>query len=213
MPGSVLPYLAAEECQIPVIGTVRAGFGALAFEEDYGTEPASVKDPDSYFYLLVRGDSMEPRIREGDLALVHRQQTLENGELGVLVYGEGEGTLKKFVRRGNAIILQPFNPAYQPQVILGEELGAPACGGQGGGDKGEVVMPGCPGMLLSYRRRCPIKRTLSKWNRKRKFIFCAMARRIITGRGACRGAIDIPLNETGRAQGALCSTAAEEYFI
>lgn len=70
MPGSVLPYLAAEECQIPVIGTVRAGFGALAFEEDYGTEPASVKDPDSYFYLLVRGDSMEPRIREGDLALV-----------------------------------------------------------------------------------------------------------------------------------------------
>ena len=109
MPGSVLPYLAAEECQIPVIGTVRAGFGALAFEEDYGTEPASVKDPDSYF-------------REGDLALVHRQQTLENGELGVLVYGEGEGTLKKFVRRGNAIILQPFNPAYQPQVILGEDL-------------------------------------------------------------------------------------------
>ena len=59
MPGHVLPYLAAEECQIPVIGTVRAGFGALAFEEDYGTEPASVKDPDSYFYLLVRGDSME----------------------------------------------------------------------------------------------------------------------------------------------------------
>ena len=80
MPGHVLPYLAAEECQIPVIGTVRAGFGALAFEEDYGTEP------------------------------------------GVLVYGEGEGTLKKFVRRGNAIILQPFNPAYQPQVILGEDL-------------------------------------------------------------------------------------------
>lgn len=144
MPGSVLPYLAAEECQIPVIGTVRAGFGALAFEEDYGTEPASVKDPDSYFYLLVRGDSMEPRIREGDLALVHRQQTLENGELGVLVYGEGEGTLKKFVRRGNAIILQPFNPAYQPPGHSGGRPGAPACGGQGGGDKGEVVMPGCP---------------------------------------------------------------------
>ena len=40
----------------------------------------------------------------------------------MLVYGEGEGTLKKFVRRGNAIILQPFNPAYQPQVILGEDL-------------------------------------------------------------------------------------------
>ena len=34
---------------------------------------------------------MEPRISDGDLALVHRQSTLENGDLGVLVYGsDGE---------------------------------------------------------------------------------------------------------------------------
>ena len=44
------------------------------------------------------------------------------GELGVVVYGEGEGTLKKFIRRGNAVILQPFNTAYVPQVIMGEDL-------------------------------------------------------------------------------------------
>ena len=81
---------------IPVIGTVKAGYGALAYEEDYGKEYARVKDPSSYFYLVVRGDSMEPRIHDGDLALVHRQDTLENGDLGVLIYGdEGEGTLKR----------------------------------------------------------------------------------------------------------------------
>ena len=57
---------------IPVIGTVKAGYGALAYEEDYGKEYARVKDPSSYFYLVVRGDSMEPRIHDGDLALVHR---------------------------------------------------------------------------------------------------------------------------------------------
>ena len=58
------------------------------------------------------------------LALVHRQSTLEDGDLGVVVFGEdGEGTLKKFIRRGNAaVILQPFNPEYQPQVLVGEEL-------------------------------------------------------------------------------------------
>ena len=66
---------------------------------------------------------MEPRIQDGDLALVHRQSTLEDGDLGVVVFGEdGEGTLKKFIRRGNAVILQPFNPEYQPQVLVGEEL-------------------------------------------------------------------------------------------
>ena len=49
------------ESLIPVIGTVKAGYGALAFEEDYGQEYARVKDPSNYFYLVVRGGSMELR--------------------------------------------------------------------------------------------------------------------------------------------------------
>ena len=111
------------ESQIPVVGTVRAGYGALAFEEDYGQEYARVKDPSNYFYLVVRGDSMEPRIQDGDLALVHKQDTLENGDLGVLIYGdEGEGTLKRYIQRGNCVVLQPFNPAYSEMVIKGEDL-------------------------------------------------------------------------------------------
>ena len=111
------------ECPIPVIGTVRAGYGALAFEEDYGTEYARVKDPQNYFYLVVKGDSMEPRISDGDLALVHRQSTLDNGDLGVFVYGpDGEGTLKRYIQRGNAVVLQPFNTSYEEKVIRGEEL-------------------------------------------------------------------------------------------
>lgn len=111
------------QCLIPVVGTVRAGYGALAFEEDYGSEYASVKDPDNYFFLVVKGDSMEPRISDGDLALVHRQNTLDNGDLGVMVYGtEGEGTLKKYIQRGNAVVLHPFNPNYEDLIIKGEEL-------------------------------------------------------------------------------------------
>ena len=72
------------ESLIPVIGTVKAGYGALAFEEDYGQE---------------------------------------NGDLGVLIYGdEGEGTLKRYIQRGNCVVLQPFNPAYNELVIKGEDL-------------------------------------------------------------------------------------------
>ena len=113
--------LGLRENSVP--GAVRAGYGALAFEEDYGKEYASVKDPQNYFYLVVKGDSMEPRISDGDLALVRRQTTLDNGDLGVMVYGlDGEGTLKKYIQRGNAVVLHPFNPAYEDLVIKGEEL-------------------------------------------------------------------------------------------
>ena len=110
------------EFAIPIIGTVKAGYNALAYNEDYGVEYANVTRPDEYFYLIVKGDSMEPRIKDGDLALVHRQNTLNDGDLGVIVYGDNEGTLKRFVRKDNMIILQPFNPEYESLVLTGEEL-------------------------------------------------------------------------------------------
>ena len=121
--GFVFPYADAGQVMVPVRGTVRAGYGALAFEEDFGEEPANVRDPENYFYLVVKGDSMEPRIHDGDLALVRRQPMLDDGDLGVIIYGEqSEGTLKRFLRKGNAVILQPFNPAYETLILAGEEL-------------------------------------------------------------------------------------------
>ena len=120
--GQVRPYLAAAEAMVPILGTVRAGYGALAFEEERGLEPANVRDPENYFYLVVKGDSMEPRIRDGDLALVRKQPTLDDGDLGVVVFREGEGTLKRFQKKGNAVVLQPFNPAYEPVILAGDEL-------------------------------------------------------------------------------------------
>ena len=120
--GNIQPYHAVQECLVPILGTVRAGYGLFAEQEELGREYARVKDPESYFYLEVKGDSMEPRICEGDLALVHRQNTLNSGDLGVVVFGEGEGTLKKYVIKGDTVVLQPFNPAYPPQILTGEDL-------------------------------------------------------------------------------------------
>ena len=120
--GDVHPYSFSQETLVPVVGSVRAGYGALAFEEDLGSEPATVRDPESYFFLVVKGASMEPRIHDGDLALVRRQPVLDDGDLGVVIYGEGEGTLKRFLRKGNAVVLQPFNPAYEPIILAGEDL-------------------------------------------------------------------------------------------
>ena len=107
---------------IPIIGTVKAGYDALAFEEDYGSAMADVRSPEDYFYLLVRGDSMEPQISDGDLALVRRQPDVENGQLAVVIIDGEEGTLKKIIKKDSAVILQPFNPAYPTQVFMGRDL-------------------------------------------------------------------------------------------
>jgi len=107
---------------VQVMGSVRAGYGALPFEEPLGVEPAAVKEPDAYRYLMVRGDSMEPLIRAGDLALVRLQPTLQNGELGVFIYGDEEATLKRYRQEGDTVILEPFNDAYAPITIQGSAL-------------------------------------------------------------------------------------------
>lgn len=107
---------------VPVVGAVRAGYNAFAFEEHLGSEPAGIRSPEGYFYLVVRGDSMEPYIHDGDLALVRRQQTLEDGDVGVMVYRDGEGTLKRFRRQSGGVALEPFNPAYETLVLAGEQL-------------------------------------------------------------------------------------------
>lgn len=113
---------AGEYVPIPIIGTVKAGYDALAFQEDYGTAMADVRNPADYFYLMVRGDSMEPRISDGDLALVRRQPDVESGQLAVVIIGGEEGTLKKIIKKDGAVILQPFNPAYPTQVFMGQDL-------------------------------------------------------------------------------------------
>ena len=112
---------------VPVIGTVRAGPGGLAFQELQGAELANVTNASEYFYLRVEGDSMVPAIEPGDLALVHIQPEVDNGQLAVvMVSGDAcdEGTIKRFTRTGDTVILQSFNPAYAPRVFVGEEINA-----------------------------------------------------------------------------------------
>ncbi len=120
LPGGAIPVRSFEK--IPIIGAVRAGWNSLAYEEADGYEYADVRTPDNYFFLKVTGNSMAPHINEGDLALVHRQQSADSGDVVVAVVNGEEGTIKRYVRQGAAVILQPFNPNYAPMVLSEDEL-------------------------------------------------------------------------------------------
>jgi len=109
--------------KIPVIGRVAAGSGCLAQYDPLGYEIATdIKNPEEYIYFKVKGDSMNPNIMDGDLALVHMQPDVESGELAVVVVNGEEGVIKKVVKHDGAVSLVSFNPEYPPRLIMGHEL-------------------------------------------------------------------------------------------
>ena len=116
-----MPYTPARS-MVPIVGAVRCGAGGgLWFEDLQGSEVADVADPSEYFYLRADGDSMEPRIFEGDLILIHAQPEIESGEVGVIVVDQEDGLLKKYIERDDAVILQSYNPNYLPRIFVGKE--------------------------------------------------------------------------------------------
>ena len=109
---------------VPLVGKVRAGGPSLALE-DFEGEVAldrSLAGGDETFFLRVRGDSMVgDHIRDGDLALVHPQPMVDNGEISVVLIDD-EATLKRVYKEGNFLRLQSSNPVMKP-IIVGREDG------------------------------------------------------------------------------------------
>ena len=93
---------------------------ALTAEENIeGYIPITRKDGARYFWLRVRGDSMNAvGISENDEILVREQPEVENGQLAVVMVNGDEATVKYFRQEGSLVVLTPksFNPVHQPQI-------------------------------------------------------------------------------------------------
>lgn len=109
---------------VPLVGTVAAGNPILAEEniEEYIPAPKTMATPNNTFALRVRGDSMEDRgILEGDLALIKKSRTADNGDIVVALIDE-EATLKIFQKDRSNIKLIPANKKYKPIVVKKVEI-------------------------------------------------------------------------------------------
>ena len=103
------------EFRVPIVGNVAAGSPILAEEciEDYLTFDTGGRSGE-YFALRVRGESMlNAGILPGDLVVVRRQQTCNNGEIVVAMIDD-EATVKRFSRQNGRVWLLPENEAYAP---------------------------------------------------------------------------------------------------
>jgi repressor LexA len=103
---------------LPLISAVPAGKVATLFHPDYVDDYVTVddvKDPQA-FALKVKGNSMSPRIEDGDVVIVSPQQEARSGDICVARVN-GEDTLKKVKFEGNYIHLIPLNPEFDPVTV------------------------------------------------------------------------------------------------
>lgn len=103
----------------PILGTVKAGYNYLAEDNFIGyiSIDKEVSDPENYFALRITGDSMQPILYDNDIVIVHQQNDVENGQVGIVLIDGEEGTVKKIVKYDDHIDLIAFNSYYPPRRL------------------------------------------------------------------------------------------------
>ncbi len=110
--------------RIPVLGRVQAGIPRTAVEDIIGYEEISpdLQGMGEFFALRIKGDSMEPRMREGDTVIVRRQSSVANGDIAIVLVGNEEATCKRFYRHDDGVSLVSINPRYAPMFFSRKDI-------------------------------------------------------------------------------------------
>ncbi len=119
-----IPISDIDVTNIPLLGTVKAGYDYLAQENiiDYISFKVDGNDKENYYALNVVGDSMTPLFNNGDTVIVHKQDDFENGDNCVVLINGEEATIKKVYKGNTGIELKAVNPYYPPRVFSIEDI-------------------------------------------------------------------------------------------
>lgn len=108
---------------VPMLGDIACGVPIYA-DEEHGSYAPADDALGADFCLRAKGDSMTgARIFDGDIVFVHAQESVENGQIGVVIV-EDEATLKRvyYYPESEKLVLMPENASYPPLVYVGAEL-------------------------------------------------------------------------------------------
>ena len=111
--------------RIPVLGSIPAGIPIEAIEDiiDWEEIPSDwTRGNKQYFALRVQGLSMYPEYRDGDVIVLKRQETAENGQDCAVSINGDEATFKRFRRTESGIMLQAINPDFEPLLYTEQQV-------------------------------------------------------------------------------------------
>jgi repressor LexA len=109
-----------EAVQLPLYGRIAAGTPIEAMQDNanFVEVPPGLVGTGDHFALEVEGDSMvEAGIHDGDMVVIKRSDTAENGAIVVALVDSNEVTLKRLRRKGNAIALEPANKDFETRIF------------------------------------------------------------------------------------------------
>ena len=111
--------------KIPVLGRVQAGVPIEAVTDiiDYEEITEELNRTGDFFALQVKGNSMEPRMLEGDVVIVRKQPYIESGEVAIVLVNGCDATIKKVIKQENGLLLVASNAeVYQPTFYSTEDI-------------------------------------------------------------------------------------------
>ena len=122
--GNAMVPLVTSAKVIPVLGRVAAGIPINAVTEIIDTEeiPEDMAKTGDFFALQIKGDSMEPRICDGDVVIVRQQEDADSGDIVIAMVNGYDATCKRLVKYAKSLALVSLNSKYEPMMFTEEEV-------------------------------------------------------------------------------------------
>ena len=115
---------APKSITINVLGRVAAGIPIEAMENIIDTEEISLEmaRTGEFFGLKIKGDSMEPRIYDGDVVIVRQQNDADSGDIVIALVNGDDATCKRLTKYAGGIGLISLNSKYEPMMFSEEDV-------------------------------------------------------------------------------------------
>jgi repressor LexA len=113
-----IEFLEGGLASIPVFEYARAGAKTMMLAEKPSYYISSTRSTDdSRFGIVVKGISMEPEIREGDVVVVSKKRDVKNGDLCLVIFEDGETCLRRVYLRDRSVTLTSANEKEYPPTL------------------------------------------------------------------------------------------------
>jgi phage repressor protein C with HTH and peptisase S24 domain len=98
-----------------------AGYGNYLDDDSFEMVSVPSVPHGAEFGIRIQGDSMEPKIHDGNIVFVQRKPDLEPGEIGIFIYNS-DSYCKQLIYKSGAYYLHSLNDKYADISLSGDSI-------------------------------------------------------------------------------------------